>query len=243
MMRRTIARVALAFTALAPVACATEGGLGPGGVDLFDAPQAPAVLPADAAASGASDATTAELASLQSNAEDAYRARRLDEAIALYERLLERRPSNAQAWLRLGNVHHRRRDWFKALAAYRRAAARAIDGVEIDPAIRAKAIYNIALIDLELARRGLRTLERLGPAAAAAIGDASPLAREVERTQRSLDAISSSRAPSSDSRGASAADDARGTAATQRAAKPRRAPDRNASDAPRVDYIRGEPRP
>ncbi|MCD6680890.1 MAG: tetratricopeptide repeat protein [Burkholderiaceae bacterium] len=216
MMERVMRAAALVLVALAPIACATEGGLLQGGADLFDEEEqskAVAVAPAPAsaaAAQSASDAaqsesattvqsasapavqsaSAAELAALQSQAEDAYRARRFDEAVIRYERLLALQPSNAQAWLRLGNVHHRRRDWFKALTAYRRAAARSHAGVDTEPSLRAKAIYNVALINLELARQSLRSLERLGEGAGA-ISDPSPLARETERTQRRLDAFSS----------------------------------------------------
>ena len=193
MMERVMRAAALVLVALAPIACATEGGLLQGGADLFDEEEqskAVAVAPAPSSVPAAQSASAAELAALQSQAEDAYRARRFDEAVIGYERLLALQPSNAQAWLRLGNVHHRRRDWFKALTAYRRAAARSHAGVDTEPSLRAKAIYNVALINLELARQSLRSLERLGEGAGA-ISDPSPLARETERTQRRLDAFSS----------------------------------------------------
>ena len=193
MMERAMRAAALVLVALAPIACATEGGLLQGGADLFDEEEqskAVAVAPAAESAAAAQSASAAELAALQSQAEEAYRTRRFDEAVIRYERLLALQPSNAQAWLRLGNVHHRRRDWFKALTAYRRAAARSHAGVDTEPSLRAKAIYNVALINLELARQSLRSLERLGEGAGA-ISDPSPLARETERTQRRLDAFSS----------------------------------------------------
>lgn len=267
MMRRGIRTAALVLAALAPVACATEGTLGTEAPDLFDEPAASfaasveyapdasfgaaAASPATAAASsGAAAAATADsigavpqgavhpaasaqdLASLQAQAEDAYRARRFDAAVSQYERLVALQPSNAHVWLRLGNVHHHRRDWFKALAAYRRAAARTIGGVETEPSLRAKAIYNVALIDLELARQSLRSLERLGEAGLEA-GDPAPLAREIERTQRRLDNFSTN-----------------GTAARPapvRMADPKGAqrttPSPKGEELPKVDYIRGEPRP
>ncbi|MCD6671545.1 MAG: tetratricopeptide repeat protein [Burkholderiaceae bacterium] len=206
MMGRVMRAAALVLAALAPVACATEGSLLQGGADLFDEEEqsTPATTATGSAAAPRSTLQSAsqraagreavappspsELAALQTQAEDAYRARRFDEAVAGYERLLALQPSNAQAWLRLGNVHHQRHDWFKALAAYRRAAARSHAGVETEPSLRAKAIYNVALINLELARQSLRSLEQLGEAAAAAANPA-PLAREVERTQRRLEAF------------------------------------------------------
>lgn len=236
---RALRRAVLVPAALALAACATEGGLGPRTADIRDGRQISASMPPEPI-SGSRSLPPAELAALPSEAEEAYRARRFDEAIALYERLLVLQPSNAHGWLRLGNVHHQRRHWFKALGAYRRAAARTIDGVEIEAGVRAKAIYNVVLIDLELARQGLRTLERLGPAAAAAIGDAAPLAHEVERTQHALDAFASS------SRPAQAEDSSSGASAGERPGNvhvPRRARVRGADGPRRVDYIRGEPRP
>ncbi|HEY0877295.1 MAG TPA: tetratricopeptide repeat protein [Zeimonas sp.] len=220
--------MALVLAALAPMACATEGGPVQGGADLFDEPQGQGTAPASAQADSA---TPVDPASLQSQAEDAYRMRRFDEAVTLYDRLLALQPSNAHAWLRLGNVHHQRRDWFKALAAYRRVAARSLAGVDTEPSLRAKAIYNTALIDLELARLGLRSLERLGEAALDA-ADPAPLAREIDRTQRRLEALSTSEpvarpAPAPRVGGHGAA----------------RAPARRGDELPKVDYIRGEPRP
>lgn len=225
--------VALVLVALAPMACATEAGFVQGGADLFDEPQVRGPEAPSTPVSAQPDAATpAGLASLRAQADDAYRARRFDEAVALYDRLLALQPASAHAWLRLGNVHHQRGDWFKALAAYRRAAARSIAGVDTEPALRAKAIYNTALIDLELARQSLRSLERLGEAAVGA-GDPAPLAREIERTQRRLETFATDEPvgrPASASRGG-------GEVA------PRRSSPRRADELPKVDYIRGEPRP
>lgn len=270
MTGRMMRTAVLVLAALAPMACATEGGhvsdgqaergtasRGPvqDGADLFDelgdgvsgaaALSQDAPPPLDAASS-------ADPASLQSQAEEAYRARRFDEAVARYDRLLALQPSNAHAWLRLGNVHHRRRDWFKALAAYRRAGARSLAGVETEAPVRAKAIYNVALINLELARQSLRSLERLGDAAVAA-GDPAPLAGEIARTQRRLDAFPASGIVSRPAATAVSTPAPASTPASPRASTPASkagasAPagsplQRKGEELPRVDYIRGEPRP
>lgn len=263
-MLRTIRSGLLACLVLAPMACATQGGLVDDAAEPYDDPPdavatpaaVPATMPATQAATaspmqpattptmqpGTTPPTTrpaepalsaTEIASLQLQAEDAYRARRIDEALGLYERVVESQPANAHAWLRLGNVHHQRRDWFKALAAYRRASARTLADVENEPAVRAKAFYNIALIELQLARRSLRSLERLGEASSA-VGDPAPLAREIERTQQRLEAVFV-REPAAAR--PVAAPGARGAGATPSAAS--RADDR----PPKVDYIRGEPKP
>lgn len=89
-------------------------------------------------------------------AEQAYRDRRFDEALAAFRQLAEDEPANAHAWLRIGNVLHRRRDWFDALSAYRKAAR-----PQAATAIREKAVYNIALLNLELARQAMKRLERI----------------------------------------------------------------------------------
>lgn len=257
-----IHRVLLVLAALAPIGCATDGGLSPRTMDVYgdsadaamrtsratSAEALPESVPAPltAASTATSSATLsatqpaisgtnsepaaseADLAALQSQAEDAYRARRFDEALALYERLVGLQPASARAWLRLGNVHHQRRAWFKAIAAYRRASARTIAGVETEPIVRAKAYYNVALVDLELARQNLRSLERLG-GASATVGDPAPLAREIDRTQRRLEAVFSRE---------SATQPSDSVETITKAGPPRKA------DPPtKVDYIRGEPRP
>jgi tetratricopeptide (TPR) repeat protein len=89
-------------------------------------------------------------------AEQLYRSSRFDEALAAFRAMVGEDPANAHAWLRIGNVLHRKRDWFDALSAYRKAAR-----PQADPAIREKAVYNIALLNLELARQALKRLERL----------------------------------------------------------------------------------
>lgn len=261
-MFRPIHRVLLAFAALAPMGCAMDGGPSRSAADVYadsagvarttssetlpetahttSAPGATegssAALPATQVeipgATRESAASESDLAALQSQAEDAYRARRFDEALALYRRLVELQPASAHAWLRLGNVHHQRREWFKAITAYRRASARTIAGVETEPTVRAKAYYNVALVDLELARQSLRSLERLG-GASATVGDPAPLAREIDRTQRRLEAVFSRES----ARQPPESVDARANRVAGSAG-------RRAADTPKkVDYIRGEPRP
>jgi len=233
-------RAALVVAALAPMACATEGALPNAGADRFDEPEeaipAAARQPEDAARSDA--ASPAERSLLQAQAEEAYRARRFEEAVVRYDRLLALQPSDAHAWLRLGNIHHQRRDWLKALTAYRRASARTLAGVETEASLRAKAIYNVALVNLELARQSLRSLEQLVEAGNAG-ADPAPLRRQVERTQERLEALSTSAmidrptpaaAPAGATK-AAASDSARAASA------------RDGTVPPKVDYIRGVPKP
>lgn len=275
-MFRPIQQALLVLAALAPIGCATNGELSGSATDVYNDAAGVALTPppgtahatAIAASTAISSATepaehagvsgtttesaasAADVAALQSQAEDAYRARRFDEALALYERVVELQPANAHAWLRVGNVHHQRRDWFKAITAYRRASARTLAGVETEPAVRAKAYYNVALIDLELARQSLRSLERLG-GASEPVGDPAPLAREIERTQRRLEAILSREPSAQPSASADAGADGLARRTDSRTGdtpaksdRPTKLDPRGRSDKPtKIDYIRGEPRP
>jgi tetratricopeptide (TPR) repeat protein len=225
-------------------------------VDAFDVPEG-ASLPDTGAA------TRADLPRLMIDGEAAYRARRADEALVAFQRVVALDPGHALAWLRIGNLHQQRRDWFKALSAYRRVAARS-SGEGIDAALRAKALHNLAMINLELAQQTLRTLERMGPAATAA-GPREPLSEAVAAARRRLEAL----APPGESlqaatsaarpiRGAGSAPasalapapQAPSSARPSRAARSQTAPPQTAASAsaperelPRIDYIRGAPRP
>lgn len=213
-------------------------------VDAFDVPDGAPLPDMDAA-------TRADLPRLMADGEAAYRARRADEALAAFQRVVALDPGHALAWLRIGNLHQQRRDWFKALAAYRRVAARS-SGEGIDPALRAKALHNLAMINLELAQQTLRTLERMGPVATAA-GPREPLSAAVAAARRRLEAFappgeSSRQSTTAAARSAPAAAPAPQPAS--RATPSRMGPSRAAASAnasepelPRIDYIRGAPRP
>lgn len=225
-------------------------------VDAFDVPDG--VPPPDTGAN-----TRADLPRLLADGEAAYRARRADEALAAFQRVVALDPGHALAWLRIGNLHQQRRDWFRALAAYRRVAARSA-GEGIDPALRAKALHNLAMINLELAQQTLRTLERMGPIATAA-GPREPLSAAVAAARRRLEAFAppgeGSRHPTTAA--AKPAPAAAPAPASQppshvtpsrvtpsRVTPSRTGPSRAAASAnasepelPRIDYIRGAPRP
>ena len=89
-------------------------------------------------------------------AEAHYRGGRFDEALPAFRGIVDADPDHAHAWLRIGNLLHRKRDWFDALSAYRRAAR-----PQADPVIREKAVYNVALLNLELARQAIKRLDRI----------------------------------------------------------------------------------
>jgi uncharacterized membrane protein (UPF0127 family) len=217
-------------------ACAAQAG-SPTSMPVAEPADAPleAVDPPDAqAVPGVGAGAVAGLSQLLDEGEAAYRARRGDEALAAFQRVVTLDPGQAQAWLRLGNLHQQRQDWYKALAAYRRVAARS-SGDGVDPSLRAKALYNLAIINLELAQQSLRTLERIGPAATVA-GPREPLSSAVTAAQRRLTVFASP----AESPVRAAPAPAPAPPAPSRASKAR---DRADSDAPRIDYIRGAPRP
>lgn len=223
-------------------------------LDAFDPPP-----------TAASTATRADLAALLNEGEAAYRARRNDAALAAFEKVVALDADQALAWLRIGNLHQQRRNWFKALGAYRRVAARS-GGDGLDPALRAKALYNLAMINLELAQQALRTLESIGPPAAAA-GPREPLSAAVAAARRRLEAFAppderaavsgpaaagstGSRSEASTGTAAAAQTLAPAPRAPSRAAPARAVPSREARargepepELPRIDYIRGVPRP
>lgn len=86
-------------------------------------------------------------------AEAAYRARRYDEALDRFG-LLAAGSDHPFAWLRIGNIWHRRGQVAMAMDAYGRArdSAAALGHVR---GLRERAIMNIGLLSLEQARRAL----------------------------------------------------------------------------------------
>jgi len=140
------------------------------------APYGASVAPASATAVSATDAQAAEapaaaairpvpepsaerrpaIGDRLAEAEAHYRGGRFDEALPAFRAIVDADPDHAHAWLRIGNLLHRKRDWFDALSAYRRAARPQADAV-----IREKAVYNVALLNLELARQAIKRLDRI----------------------------------------------------------------------------------
>lgn len=118
-----------------------------------------------------------DLTKLQTDAEHAYRSGRLSEALAGFTRFAQARPDARAAWFRIGNIHHQRGATGNAMRAYRQAARSG----DIDPEslqIRAKALFNIAVIGIEQAGGALESLS--------AIPTDALLSRESAGLERSL---------------------------------------------------------
>ena len=143
--------------------------------------------PSSTEAASATDSAPSTHAALLSpdrlaDGEILYRNGRFDEALSAFRAIAEADPSNAHAWLRVGNVLHRKREWFDALSAYRKAAR-----PQADPVIREKAVYNVALLNLELAQQAMKRFQRIraervsaaGPGAAGAMDPADRQARKL----------------------------------------------------------------
>lgn len=223
------------------------------GIALLAAAATAATIGACAAQAG--EAPERDVAGLLADGEAAYRARRHDEALAAFQRVVEIDDGQALAWLRIGNLHQQRRDWFKAMSAYRRVASRS-GGDGTDPALRHKALYNLALLNLELAQQSLRALERAGPPATAATGPLRPLSEAIAAGRRRLDAFAAA-APAAASAAASAGAPASASAPAPAPAPAAASAPRSSATAasplatsastdpepPRIDYFRGVPKP
>ncbi len=244
----------------APVAAAMmQGAIG-------DA--APIVRHDDASRLHAGRRANEELIAWLQAGELAYRERRADEALQIFQRIVAAEPGLAHAWLRIGNLHQQRRQWFQALSAYRRAATRpGADAGELAQATRRKALHNLAAINLELARQSLREIERLGPIDGSP--DTGDMGRIIADAQRQLESLMPSvgRAMSASPRSSSMMESPQSAApksigskpvsskpaalrpgatkpAESKSAESKSAEPKPASlgiEAARVDYIRGQP--
>jgi len=100
---------------------------------------------------------------MHAEAEAAYRARRWSQALAGFNAVVAIDPDHAKSWLRIGNVQQTRRQWIAAASAYRKAARQPAEGGGADDVTRAKALVNLAAVNLELARAALAEFDRLAP--------------------------------------------------------------------------------
>ncbi|MBK8767481.1 MAG: DUF192 domain-containing protein [Burkholderiaceae bacterium] len=141
------------------------------------------------------------IARLLDEAESLYRGRQWVQALEAYRGLIELDPRNRTAWLRMGNLHHQRNQLASAASAYRKAAqlpAPAPEAGGLEPAtreatdVRAKALANLAAVNLELARESLNELQTLRlpiDSVTAGIRDTAAAEwRQLDQSVRTLDA-------------------------------------------------------
>ncbi len=131
---------------------------------------------------------------LYEEADAAYRGERWTAAMQGFRALVGYEPGHGRAWFRIGNLHQHRRQYLAAAGAYRRASAAADPGgPDAPPAeamVRNKALLNLALVNLEMAREALAYVEPHSDGQGDVLGDVRMQLDEVrdqaERRARSL---------------------------------------------------------
>ncbi len=106
----------------------------------------------------------ATITRLIKEAEGLYVAGQVGEAIAGFRTVVRVDPVNAIAWLRLGNLHHRRAEPVLAMDAYRRAASIATDepdGGDVELQAGFKSLVNLAILHAEQMDATLTRLEAM----------------------------------------------------------------------------------
>ncbi|MGD9872450.1 MAG: hypothetical protein AB7S63_15555 [Thauera sp.] len=138
----------------------------------------PAVRPVD----------QATLERLLAEAEDAYEGARWGQALEAFKAVTAFDPGNPQAWLRIGNLHHRRGHLLAAASAYRKAGSGA------QGEARLKALVNLVSVNLELARAALDEARALaGDGADATTAARGALGAELARQADALERFSRAR--------------------------------------------------
>ncbi|MEK9777252.1 MAG: tetratricopeptide repeat protein [Quisquiliibacterium sp.] len=108
-------------------------------------------------------------------AEALYRQGALDAAVQIFRRRVSNDPADSHAWLRIGNIEHRKRRLLPAASAYRKAARAAKLPNAEQQKLRAKALLNLAIVNLELAGQAVAQYDNSDAASADAL---------VEETRR-----------------------------------------------------------
>ena len=98
---------------------------------------------------------------LADEAERAYQARDIDQALQGFRTVVDLDPVNVQAWLRLGNLHQQAARVDEALSAYQIAIAIAPQSPPQREA-RGKALLNLALLNVARASRAIDELDAMG---------------------------------------------------------------------------------
>ena len=101
------------------------------------------------------------VARVADEAERAYQARDIDQALQGFRTVVELDAMNVQAWLRLGNLHQQAARVDQALSAYQTAIAISPQGPSQREA-RGKALLNVALLNVARASRAIDELDAMG---------------------------------------------------------------------------------
>ena len=248
--RRVIALTALLWL---NAGCATQGqpvDPFPGVADIAS-PKVERSDPRTEESSPAAPVDQATIARLLAEAEDAYEGARWGQALEAFKAVTAFDPANPQAWLRIGNLHHRRGHLLAAASAYRKAGSGA------QGEARLKALVNLASVNLELAGAALDEARALAGDGADTTGAArearDALGAELAGQADSLERFSRARPWAAGKGGEAAPSRSRGVerdramgrdrgsareSAAERSAQPRSAP-----EPPRIEYLRGAPRP
>ena len=91
---------------------------------------------------------------LLEEANAAYQAQLWDQAMDAFKAVVALDPDNALGWLRIGNLHHRKKQWIAASVAYRKADTRSQKTASGDE-LRARALFNLAAVNLEMAEAAI----------------------------------------------------------------------------------------
>ncbi|MBW8183145.1 tetratricopeptide repeat protein [Shewanella nanhaiensis] len=113
---------------------------------------------------------------LQSEAEQAYKMARLDQAESLYLQVLTSVPNYAPGWFRLGNIYTRTGRQDAAVSAYMRC-------LELEPSNQ-KAWYNMSLVRIKQSTQVLSSASRQG-------NPNTPVGRQIKALLHALNSIQS----------------------------------------------------
>lgn len=117
-----------------------------------------------------------QIMTLQSEAEQAYKMARLDQAESLYIQVLTSVPNYAPAWFRLGNIYTRTGRHDAAVSAYKRC-------LDLEPTNQ-KAWYNMSLVRIKQSTQVLNSAAKQGD-------KHSPIGRQIQALLLELNTLQS----------------------------------------------------
>lgn len=153
--------------------------------------------PVESRTSGLAGSAESALArsELLARAEEAYQAQQWDQALELFHQAVDGHRADPHAFLRIGNIHHRERDWLSALNAYGQAARSLAPAPQAARLLRTKALYNVTLVGIEVVQAGLNGLHALESSASEDPAEARALADAIEELAAETGRIAASWSP------------------------------------------------